>query len=46
VSVTRRKVRDRWALQRSGDTDISPFVAASLAVWAVSEGVLAPPTIH
>jgi hypothetical protein len=46
ATVGRRKVGDRWAFQRSGDADISPFVAASLAVWGVSEQLLAPPSIH
>lgn len=45
-AVTRRRVGDRWAFQRAGDEDISPFVAASLAAWGVQEGLLVPPQIH
>lgn len=46
ATVNRRRVGERWAFQRNGDADISPFVAASLATWAVAEGLLVPPTIH
>jgi hypothetical protein len=46
VSVGRRKVGDRWAFNRSSSIDISPLVAASLAVWAVQTGALMVPAIH
>ncbi len=45
AAVGRRKIGDRWAFQRAGAADISPLVAASLAVWAVEAGVFEAPQI-
>ena len=45
AAVGRRKIGDRWAFSRTGEADISPLVAASLAVWAVEAGVFEPPRI-
>jgi len=46
ASAGRRRVGDRWAFSRSGPTDISPLVAASLAVHAVVNGLFPRPAIH
>ena len=46
AGVGRRKVGDRWAFSRHGDTDISPLVAASLATWAVETEKFPMPMIH
>jgi hypothetical protein len=46
AAVGRRKVGDRWAFNRTGTADISPLVAASLAVWAVDAGAFPRPHIY
>jgi hypothetical protein len=38
TGASRRAVGDRWAFDRRGDKDISPLVAASLAMWVVESG--------
>ena len=34
-SAARRKVGDRWAFSRHGESDISPLTAASFGVWGI-----------
>lgn len=46
AGASRRAVGDRWAFDRKGHWDISPLVAASLAVWVVESGSASRPTIY
>jgi len=43
--ASRRAVGERWAFDRRGFHDISPLVAASLAVWVVETNTAAKPGI-
>lgn len=43
--ATRRNIGERWGFNRKGQTDISPLVAASFAVWAIDAGMIGPPGI-
>lgn len=45
VGASRRAVGERWAFDRRGQWDISPLVAASLALWGVENASAPPPTI-
>lgn len=45
VGASRRAVGDRWAFDRRGQWDISPLVAASLAVWGVENNSAPMPGI-
>ena len=44
--ASRRALGDRWTFDRRGHWDISPLVAASLAVWVVESGRGNRPTIY
>lgn len=45
--AARRAVNDRWAWdRRRSGVDISPLVAASLAVWGIETGQAMTPSIH
>lgn len=46
TGASRRAVGDRWVFDRRGERDISPLVAASLAVWAVDQGMTQGPAIY
>lgn len=46
TGASRRAVGDRWAFDRRGHWDISPLVAASLAMWVVDSGRGNRPTIY
>ena len=46
AGASRRALGDRWTFDRRGHWDISPLVAASLAVWVVESGRGNRPTIY
>lgn len=46
TGASRRAVGDRWAFDRRGLWDISPLVAASLAMWVVESGQANRPAIY
>jgi hypothetical protein len=47
AGASKRAVGQRWAFdRRNSDTDISPLVAAALAVWGVETGQAGAPTMY
>lgn len=44
--AVKRRVGDRWVFDRRTDVDVSPLIAASLAVWAVGVRAVPRPSIH
>lgn len=44
--AVKRRVGDRWVFDRRTDVDVSPLIAASLAVWAVGIRPTPRPSIH